>query len=517
MSNYHCCVNLCTNDKRNENGKDKYFFNFPSKKEKKKEWIIAIKRDPGPLFKIKKNSTLVCSDHFKPGDIEYTLTGRVRLKQGAVPSIFKWTKEHEGRPDNSLQKFKKQKIEVESLPSAAGDITEMEQGIADRTDAAMETDSPYNTTNPETNAEVSTEINGEVSTETNAEINTEAESVTTALKEELASTQRKVKELELQIATLLLTSFGSERITGSPELTRFYTGFHSKEKLDSFYRWVEPYATKMTKWSQIQRARGRQNFKRRNSYGSFSLSLYDQLILFLIRLRLGLAETDLAVRFNITKPTVSRIIITWANFLYILLGQLPIWPTKVQIQNSMPECFKSTYPKTRVILDCTEIKVQRPSSKVLNSEFYSSYKSHTTYKCLIGIAPHGPVTFVSSLYQGSISDKEITRSSGILSLIEEGDEVMVDKGFLIQDLLQCKKATVTIPPFLSKTKSMQFSTKQVSETQQIARLRIHVERAIRRVKEYQIFDKVLPLSLAGSINQIWCVCCLMTNLRGALF
>ena len=153
----------------------------------------------------------------------------------------------------------------------------------------------------------------------------------------------------------------------------------------------------------------------------------------------------------------------------------------------MPQCFKTTYPKTRVILDCTKIKVQRPSSKVLNSEFYSACKLHTTLKCLVGIAPHGAVTFVSSLYQGSISDKEITRHSGILSLIEEGNEVKADKGFLIQDLLQPQKATLTIPPFLSKTKSLQFTSKEVTETQQIAHLRIHVERAIRRIKEYQKF------------------------------
>lgn len=226
--------------------------------------------------------------------------------------------------------------------------------------------------------------------------------------------------------------------------------------------------------------------------------------------------TDLGVRFNISPSTVSRIILTWSNFLYTMLGQVPIWPTTAQIKDSMPECFKKIYPKTRVIVNCTEIKVQRPSSKVLNSEFYSAYKSHTTLKCLVGIAPHGVVTFVSSLYQGSISDKEITRRSGILSLIE-GDEVVADKGFLIQDLLEPKKATLTIPPFLSRTKYLQFTSKEVTETQQIAYLRIHVEWAIRRIKEYQIFDKVLPLSLAGSVNQIWTICCLLTNFRGPLY
>ena len=237
----------------------------------------------------------------------------------------------------------------------------------------------------------------------------------------------------------------------------------------------------------------------------------------MIRLRLGLLVTDLRVRFNISTSTVSRIILTWANFLYTMLGQVQIWPKTAQIKNSMPECLKTIYPKTRVILDCTEIKVKRPSSKALNSEFYSKYKSNTTLECLVGIAPHGSVTFVSSLYQGSISDKEITRRSEILSLLEEGDEVMTDKGFLIQDLLEPKKATLTILPFLSGSKSFQFTSKEVTETQQIVRLCIHVKRAIRRIKEYQILDKVLPLSLAGSVNQIWTICRLLTNFRGPLY
>ena len=122
-----------------------------------------------------------------------------------------------------------------------------------------------------------------------------------------------------------------------------------------------------------------------------------------------------------------------------------------------------------------------------------------------------------------MSDKEITRQSGILNVLEEGSEVMADKGFLIEDLLKKANVKLVIPPFLGKTKgcsdagSKQFTASEVSNTQEIARLRIHVERAIRRIKEYHFFDRVQPLILGGSVNQIWSVCCFLTNFKGPLF
>jgi hypothetical protein len=234
-----------------------------------------------------------------------------------------------------------------------------------------------------------------------------------------------------------------------------------------------------------------------------------------VKIRLGLFQQDLGGRFNVSQSTVSRIIITWANFLYFQLGSIPIWASREKIDKFMPECFKELYPTTRVILDCTEIKTQTPSALSLNSEFYSHYKGTTTFKCLIGISPAGCVTFVSSLYAGSISDQNITRQCGLIPLLESGDSVMADKGFLIENLVAQRGAKLNIPPFL--TKRDQFSKEEVEETQEIARLRIHVERAIRRVKEYHIFDSILPVAIAGSTLQLWTVCCLLTLFRGPLF
>ena len=121
---------------------------------------------------------------------------------------------------------------------------------------------------------------------------------------------------------------------------------------------------------------------------------------------------------------------------------------------------------------------------------------------------------MSALYTGSMSDKEITKLCGILDLLEPEDSVMADKGFLVEELLKDKKCSLNIPPFLRG--QSQFSKAEIQQTEEIASLRIHVERFIRRVKENHIFDSEIPLTLMGSINQIWTVAVLLANFKGPL-
>ena len=110
--------------------------------------------------------------------------------------------------------------------------------------------------------------------------------------------------------------------------------------------------------------------------------------------------------------------------------------------------------------------------------------------------PSGCVTFVSQLYSGGISDKEIT-------LLERRDNVIADRGFVRNDQLEPLGCTLNIPPFLNN--QGQFSEDQVKEHQEIANLRIHVERAISRIKTFKILQNVFPINQAGLLNQSWTV------------
>ena len=149
------------------------------------------------------------------------------------------------------------------------------------------------------------------------------------------------------------------------------------------------------------------------------------------RLRQRFPEDHPTQLFNVSASTVSRIFITWVNFMFFKFGQMDIWPSR-KVINKMLKSFKGRYKSTRVIIDCTEVRCQMPSSLQLNWELFSAYKNHTTLKGLVGISPSGAVTFRSQLYTGSISDREIVRWSGFLNLpFDDKDSIMVDKGFIV--------------------------------------------------------------------------------------
>ena len=131
-------------------------------------------------------------------------------------------------------------------------------------------------------------------------------------------------------------------------------------------------------------------------------------------------------------------------------------------------------------IDATEIRVQKPTLSEFQQMTFSNYKNTNMYKVLIGISPSGAITFASKVYPGAISDTELTIKCGILDLLNSGDSLMANRGFTIQNELILIGIKLNIPPLLcGKT---QLSGKEMVETRRIVSLRIHVERAMERIK-----------------------------------
>ena len=242
------------------------------------------------------------------------------------------------------------------------------------------------------------------------------------------------------------------------------------------------------------------------------ISTEDQLLLTLMRLRLDCSFIDLGHRFDISESTVDNIFHTWLFVLHeVLVVGMDTIPSVRKNKTCLPGSF-TEFSNCRIILDCSEFQVANARDNMeTQKQTYSNYKSRNTFKALIGVAPNGVITFVSNLYPGSKSDKEIVRDSCILEELQPGDLVLADKGFLIQDLMP-RGVSLNLPPFLTNG----VFTKQESVlTIKIARARIHVERAIGRIKQYSILD-FFPHHMRRYATMIVKVCAALVNLQNPL-
>lgn len=166
---------------------------------------------------------------------------------------------------------------------------------------------------------------------------------------------------------------------------------------------------------------------------------------------------------------------------------------------------------TAGVVDCTEIPVERSRCLTCRLLTYSQYKSTYTIKFLVCVSPGGTITFVSDAYGGRASDKAITEQCGLLELFEPfTDDIMVDRGFFIDDLCASRAIGIIRPPFSKK--DCQFQDNDATKTTGIARARVHVERAIQRIKIFQTFRTTVDWEMLPYINHLFITACGLTNL-----
>lgn len=330
------------------------------------------------------------------------------------------------------------------------------------------------------------------------------------VKEEMLNNlKKKVGELQKQIDGYKQREFTVEKFKDDNSAIQFYTGFPNYKALVAFHNYLEPKVAKLQYWGQknVSDTRSYQEKGKKKPGPKRQLSSLTELFIVLVRLRVGLFVRDIADRFGISVANFSKIFCTWINFLYLELQHLFPFPSQETVRRNMPKQF-ALYPTTRAIIDCTEVYVEVPSSMFAQSQTWSNYKHHNTFKVLVGISPNGQVIFVSKLWGGRVSDKCITQKSGFLQYLKPGDNVVADRGFEITDILP-PGVGLNIPPF--KGARAQLTAEEVTETVHIASVRIHVERAIGRIKNYHLLDGTLPLTLAHIADQIFSVCAYLTN------
>lgn len=203
--------------------------------------------------------------------------------------------------------------------------------------------------------------------------------------------------------------------------------------------------------------------------------------------------------------------------MYYQLSEIDIWQSRETVDQHMPKNFAKQFPQTRVILDGTEVPIQKPSDVNSQSATFSTYKNKNTLKCLVGITPRGTVSFVSDVYGGSTSDRQIFERSKLCTEVgafEKGDSIMADRGIMVQDLMSSKDVKVNTPTML-KGKS-QLEPEDVVKDRRVASKRIHVERVIGLAKTFKILKKDLSAHRLSLGERIIKVCFLITLFRPSI-
>ncbi|XP_078665089.1 LOW QUALITY PROTEIN: uncharacterized protein LOC144907664 [Branchiostoma floridae x Branchiostoma belcheri] len=282
----------------------------------------------------------------------------------------------------------------------------------------------------------------------------------------------------------------------------------------ALFEYLEPKAMKLQYWRGTGNGSNNKAYQRpgRRKPGPIrKCNLLDEFFLVMVRLKVGLFTKDLAIRFGISESTVSRVFTTWINFLSHEIPLLFPTPSQARVRHFMPPQLTSIQQQG-LYWTVLRFLCRFPAMKA-QSETWSNYKHHNTWKVLVGVSPNGQVTFVSELWGGRVTDKKITLASGVFDFLEPGDNVMADRGFEIQDILP-PGVDLNIPPFKGSRDAL--TAEEVQETMDIAEVRIHVERAIGRIKNYHILDGIMPLSLAPVAEQIFRVCSYLTNFQNPL-
>lgn len=230
----------------------------------------------------------------------------------------------------------------------------------------------------------------------------------------------------------------------------------------------------------------------------YKLSLQFRVVLFFIKLKTGLSFSCIASVFRISISTCSRYFYDIIPVLRAVLNFAVYWPSKDETLKNMPTHFKPNLTNTRAVLDCTEVTIKSFKCTKCKTDSYSHYKGRHTCKFLISVSPAGMINHVSLAYPGRSSDKFIFNNEHLIDKFEPYcDAIMVDKGFSIEREADEKCVLLHIPPFLKH--QQQLSSAQADLNYEIARARVHVERANQRIKIFNIFRTDLDCNILSEI------------------
>ncbi|XP_028177251.1 uncharacterized protein LOC114365028 [Ostrinia furnacalis] len=243
----------------------------------------------------------------------------------------------------------------------------------------------------------------------------------------------------------------------------------------------------------------------------------ENILLCFEKIRLNSTFSELEDNFGISLSYASKLFVGNIPIISSVLRPFIVNLDKKIIKSNLPIAFRHNYHNVSCIIDCLEIDIQKPSKALHQALTWSEYKKGNTVKYLISCTPNGLVNYVSQGFGGRASDVTIVENCKFLNGLQPGTCILADRGFKhLEQMLHEKGMKLLRPPSVSA--GTKLSKSEVRQTKIIASLRIHIDRVIRRVREFHMLKQhsVINTNILRVLDHVIIIACALINLQDSL-
>ncbi|KAF7998099.1 hypothetical protein HCN44_009497 [Aphidius gifuensis] len=237
-----------------------------------------------------------------------------------------------------------------------------------------------------------------------------------------------------------------------------------------------------------------------------NLNKEDKLMIFLMKLKLGLPFSTLSVLFNIEREYLKQLFITSIKSLRPQLCDYINWPHKAFVRTHLPIIFRDRYINARVIIDIIEVNIDDENNE---ANGLIEVDGSNQFKVLLGYTPDGYISFKSRIYAGIATDYRIIHNSGLLDQIEESDLVLTRKMYQnLQPFLEDINAGFSCPLQFAEKLLQKQNNNQYLVVKNVAN---RIDDILRKIKIFRTF-KSMPNELFRFTDYIFTVIVGLHNL-----
>ncbi|XP_018431998.1 PREDICTED: uncharacterized protein LOC108804655 [Nanorana parkeri] len=271
--------------------------------------------------------------------------------------------------------------------------------------------------------------------------------------------------------------FCMNSIKNDGKWVRFYTGFDSYEHLADFLSFL----------TADQRLCSGKIRKRSEVGPQSALSLEDQLLLVLTRLRLGLLLQDLAFRFRVSESTVSRYWLNWTDLLYARLTQIPILYSARYLELFEPKRTVQYQGLNCTVMDCTDLFFEVQAKDRTKPSSTHPSRNHYLRRGYAIASSNGFITFSSSL------------PFGIAIKVMDGQPQ--------EEIFGGISPPLHFPTFMQNS-PVQLTHQQQEMSRQVLSLLSLIDKALN----FRFLKCVYPQNMEAQVDRAWIICCYLACL-----